>query len=302
MVSFKLPALEVVTPVQKDEPALLHRSLLERPHKVLKAAGSYLYLEDGRKILDGCGGAAVINIGHGNAEVMADTLAQMQKVSYVHTGFYTTDSAEDLAACILGNQRGGSFDSKLVRAYFVGSGSEANDAALKCAKQFWSEKGEMQRKYYVSRRQAYHGNTIGAMSVSSNLPRKVPYMDITLSNVSYVSPAYAYQYQTPFETEAEYVARLAKELDDEFQRLGPENVISFMYAKSYSTVSPASLFGLSLKRMSQSRAHRRRNLRLRARAQGLLRRDPRRLRQIQHPLTPRRNHVRHRPHRHLLCL
>lgn len=227
-VSSKFVPSTLLTPAKEAcEPALLHRSLIERPYKVMNAAGSYLFLEDGRKILDGCGGAAVAILGHRNEEVIADTLEQMQKVSYVHTLSYTTDAAEELAHCIL-DQRDNGFDHKLEKAYFVNSGSEANDAAMKCAKQFWYEKGETQRKYYVSRRQAYHGNTIGAMSVSTNVARKIPYADITIPNVAFVSPAYPYHYQLELETDDDFVARLVKELDDEFQRLGPQNVISFM--------------------------------------------------------------------------
>ncbi|KAI9734035.1 MAG: hypothetical protein M1818_006973 [Claussenomyces sp. TS43310] len=229
VVSLKIAASTLITSTAVEEgcePALLHRSLLERPHKVASASGNNLYLEDGRTILDGCGGAAVAAIGHGNQEVIADTLAQMQKVSYVHTISYTTSSAEDLAHCILDPRDG--FDPKLERAYFINSGSEANDAAMKCARQYWYEKGETQRKYFVSRRQAYHGATVGPMSISTNLARKIPYADILLPNVSFVSPAYAYQYQRDSETEEQFVARLLAEIDAEFQRLGPENIISFI--------------------------------------------------------------------------
>lgn len=209
-----------------QESALLHRSLLEQPYKVSRASGSYLYLDDGHKILDACGGAAVAIIGHGNAEVMAATVAQMQKVSYIHTAAYTTDSAEDLAYCLL-DRRNCNYDHGLVKAFFVGSGSEANDSAMKFARQYWFEQGQTQRKFYVTRRQGYHGNTIGAMSLSSNLARKRPYQDILLPYVAFVSPAYAYQYQREDETEEQYSNRLIKELEDEFLRLGPENVISF---------------------------------------------------------------------------
>lgn len=213
-----------------NEPALLHRSLVERPHKVCRAAGSYLFLEDGRKILDACGGAAVAIIGHGNKDVTAATVAQMAQVSYVHTLSYTTASAEELAHCLLDKKKC-SFDHGLVKAFFVGSGSEANDSAMKCARQYWFEQGETQRKIYVSRKQGYHGNTIGAMSISSNISRKRPFEDTMLPHVSFVSPAYAYQYQREDETEEEYSSRLVKELEDHFLSLGPENVISFRYAR-----------------------------------------------------------------------
>jgi adenosylmethionine-8-amino-7-oxononanoate aminotransferase len=210
------------------ESALMHRSLVEQPHEVVSASGSYLCLASGEYILDGCGGAAVAIIGHGNQEVIAATLAQMQKVSYVHTLTYITSSAEELAAHVLSVLWSG-FQHGLTKAFFCGSGSEANDIAMKLARQYHFENKQPERKYYVSRRQAYHGNSIGSMSISSYLARKVPYVDgILLDNVSFVSPAYAYQYQLVNETEQQYVDRLIQELDGEFQRLGPEKIISFI--------------------------------------------------------------------------
>lgn len=226
-----LPITKVTAskPSKNDtNPALLHRSLVERPHKVSHASGSYLTLSDGSKILDACGGAAVTVLGHGNQEVAAATVEQMQSVSYVHTGLYTTDSAEDLAACILA----GSVGHGLEKAYFVGSGSEANDAAMKLARQYFWEQCQTERVHFVSRRKAYHGNSIASMSISTNVARKIPYdKAITLPNVSFVSPAYAYRYQLEDESEESYVVRLAQELDAEFQRIGPHKVIAF-YAET----------------------------------------------------------------------
>ena len=98
-------------------PALLHRSLHDPPHNVVGASGINLHLEDGRTIIDACGGAAVAVLGHGNREVIDASAKQMAKVSYVHTGAYTTKSAEDLAHILLdGNPYG------LEKALFVGSG------------------------------------------------------------------------------------------------------------------------------------------------------------------------------------
>lgn len=209
------------------ESALLHRSLGHQPEIVTRASGITLTLSSGRTIIDGCGGAAVSCLGHGNREVLSAAMEQMQKVSYAHTGAYTTSAAEDLANLILehGMQYG------LEKAFFCCSGSEAMDAALKLARQYYYEmpnNAGRVRRNFVSRKQGYHGVTVGAMSVSSNLPRKIPYEPLLLPNVTHVSPAYAYQYQRKDETEAQYVARLAKELDDEFNRLGPESVIAFI--------------------------------------------------------------------------
>ncbi|KLU86862.1 hypothetical protein MAPG_05870, partial [Magnaporthiopsis poae ATCC 64411] len=206
-------------------PGLLHRSLIEDPLDVSHASGSYLTLSDGRQILDACGGAAVTVLGHGNQEVLAATVAQMQKVSYVHTGMYTTGSAEDLARLILSASQG----HGLEKAFFVGSGSEANDSAMKLARQYFWEQGQTQRTHFVSRRKAYHGNSIASMSLSTNMARRVPYNGaLMLPNVSFVSPAYAYRHQAKNTTEESYVAELVSDLDDEFQRLSPDTVIAFV--------------------------------------------------------------------------
>lgn len=216
---------------QRTEPSLLHRSFIEQPYTVTSASQHHLYLDNGSRILDACGGAAVAIIGHGNGEVLKATAAQMAKVSYVHTGTYTTDSAEDLAKCILrpfDEGQHNQYEHGISKAFFVSSGSEANDAAMKCARQYWFEKGETQRKFYVARKQGYHGNTIGAMSVSSVIGRKLPYDAILLPNVSFVCVADAYHGRKEEETEGQFVARLVAEIEEEFVRLGPENIISFM--------------------------------------------------------------------------
>ncbi|KAI1629846.1 pyridoxal phosphate-dependent transferase [Exophiala viscosa] len=211
-------------------PALLHRSLHQQPYKVTSAKRLYLTLSNGRVIMDACGGAAVASIGHGNKEVLQAIQQQMSTgVSYIHSLTYTSDAAEDLAHHLIdGPQGAGRFG--LERAYFVNSGSEAMDAALKLARQYWFEQGQVDRTQLVARKQSYHGTTIGAMNVSSNLPRKVPYACYQLGNVSWVSPAYAYQYSMwqEGETEERFAERLVEELDRHFQDLGPKNVIAFI--------------------------------------------------------------------------
>ncbi|KAF5866897.1 hypothetical protein ETB97_008702 [Aspergillus alliaceus] len=202
---------------------LLHRSLIEHPAKVESAKGLMLHLSDGRTVLDACAGAAVALIGHGREEVHEAIMKQMQRVSYVHTQSYTTSSAEDLANFVLdGNPHG------LEKAFFVGSGSEAVESALKLARQYYYEKNEPQRLHFVSRQQSYHGNTIAAMSISSNLARKVPFDGFMYPHTSHVSPAYAYRHQRTGETEAEFTARLLQELEEEFLQIGPEKVIAFV--------------------------------------------------------------------------
>ncbi|KAJ5887950.1 Pyridoxal phosphate-dependent transferase major region subdomain 2 [Penicillium taxi] len=208
---------------ENPEPSLLHRSLHQKPLVAVSASGHEITLHNGSRVIDACGGAAVAILGHGNMEVIEATFQQMKQVSYVHTLAYTTTSSEELADLLVGDAPGG-----LIKAFFVGSGSEANDGAMKLARQFFFEKGETQRTHFIARRQGYHGNTFGSMSLSNNVSRLLPYKDVLLPNVSHVSPCYEYQFRKEGESSVEYVARLAAELDAEFQRVGPGNVIAFV--------------------------------------------------------------------------
>ncbi|KIW46434.1 uncharacterized protein PV06_02106 [Exophiala oligosperma] len=213
-------------------PALLHRSLRQAPYLVKSAKGLAITLSDGRTVLDACGGAAVACLGHGNEEVLRAVTAQMSSgVSYLHSLTYTTSAAEELAHALVDGPHGGSRFG-LERAYLVNSGSEAMDAALKLARQYFFELDGpgTTRSHFVARRQAYHGTTVGAMNVSSNLPRKIPYANLQLPNVSWVTPAYQYQYSNwrQGETEGEFAARLVEELDAHFRSLGPDKVVAFI--------------------------------------------------------------------------
>jgi len=215
------------TPVQTGSKPhaehLLHRSLVVHPSMVTSAKGTHLTLSTGQRILDACAGAAVAVIGHGNEEVHDALLAQARKVSYVHTQSYTTPVAEELADIILDGSPHG-----LEKAFFVGSGSEAVESALKLARQYHYERGQPERLHIVSRKQSYHGNTMATMSVSYNVARKVPYQGFAYPHVSYVTPPYAYRYGLPAETEGDFAARLLRELEDEFLRVGPSNVMAFI--------------------------------------------------------------------------
>ncbi|CEJ58546.1 hypothetical protein PMG11_07200 [Penicillium brasilianum] len=206
-----------------DKDHLLHRSFIDTPALVERAEGVNLFLADGRRIIDACAGAAVALIGHGNKEVHQAIVNQLQKVSYVHTQSYTTESAEDLANLILRGSPHG-----LEKAFFVGSGSEAVESALKLARQYYFEMNEPERLHIVSRRQGYHGNTMATMSISGNLARKVPFEGFSYTHTSQVSPAFAYRYMQEGETEVEYTARLLQELEEEFLRVGPHKVMAFI--------------------------------------------------------------------------
>jgi adenosylmethionine-8-amino-7-oxononanoate aminotransferase len=202
---------------------VLHRTVTDVPPLVVAGEGLRLRLADGREILDASGGAAVACLGHGNQRVAAAIATQAARVAYAHTSFFSSEPAEALAELLVGHAPGG-----LSRAFFVSSGSEAMESALKLARQYHLERGDAQRVHYISRRQSYHGNTFGSLSASGNVARRTPYEAVLPPSFSRVSPCFAYHDQGALESDASYVARLAAELDAEFQRAGPGRVIAFL--------------------------------------------------------------------------
>ena len=201
---------------------LLHRSLHHMPPKATGGHGIYLVGEDGRDIIDGSGGAAVACLGHNHPAVNEAIARQLARVAYVHTGLFTNDAAEALADALLEGEPGG-----LTHAYFVSSGSEGMEAALKLARQYFLEIGESRRDRVIARRQSYHGNTLGALAAGGNAMRRAPYQQLLSGAFSHVSPCYAYRDRRDDEDDEAYVARLAEELEAEFQRLGPGRVMAF---------------------------------------------------------------------------
>ena len=182
-----------------------------------------LTLADGRRVIDASGGAAVACLGHGHPRVVAAMAEQGRALDYAHTAFMTSEPAEQLADLLLGDEPGG-----LSHAFFVSSGSEAMESALKMARQYHVERGEAGRVHFISRRQSYHGNTLGTMAASGHVARRAPYEPILPGGFSHVSPCFAYHYQSEAESDAAYVSRLAAELEAEFQRVGPRRVIAFI--------------------------------------------------------------------------
>ena len=202
---------------------LLHRNLAEMPFVAVSASGLVIRSDDGREVIDGSGGAAVACLGHGHPAVTAAIRAQVDTMCYAHTGFYTSRSAKALATLLVGHAPGG-----LTVAYFVSSGSEAVESALKLARQYMVEIGEDQRDKFIGREQSYHGNTLGALAAGGNLWRRAPYAPLLSPNFSHVSPCYAYRHQEVNESDEQYVQRLAEELDGEFQRVSPHRVAAFI--------------------------------------------------------------------------
>ena len=202
---------------------VLHRSLRETPPKAVGGEGMWLIAEDGRRILDASGGAAVSCLGHQHPRVLEAMARQASKLAYAHTGFFSSEPAEALAEHLLGDEPGG-----LAYAYFVSGGSEAIEAGIKLARQYFIERGEPQRRRFIARRQSYHGNTLGALAAGGNAWRREPYAPLLSDAFSHVTPAFAYHEKRDNESEADFVVRLAAEVEAEFQRLGPDTVAAFM--------------------------------------------------------------------------
>lgn len=203
---------------------VFHRSLHRQPPVAVAGSGVYIYDSDGRQYLDASGGAAVSCLGHGHPDVLAAVRAQLDKLAYAHTSFFTTAAAEELADLLI---RTAPPEAQFTKAYFVSSGSEAIEAAMKMARQYFLEIGEPQRTRFIARRQSYHGNTLGALSVSGNLWRRAQFEPL-LIDVTHVSPCYAYRDQLDGEGESQYGARLARELEDAILAAGPKSVIAFL--------------------------------------------------------------------------
>ncbi|KAJ4361275.1 hypothetical protein N0V95_002044 [Ascochyta clinopodiicola] len=211
---------------------VLHRNMTSEPLKVVSGHGIRYELESGKKIIDGSCGPSVSVIGHGHAEVTQAIVRQLETIQYVYSGCsLTSEPAEALASFLLEGRPGG-----LSKAIFVNSGSEATDAMLKLVRQYWHEKGEPQRKVIISRRQSYHGNTIGALCVSGHDARRGLYSEWLSSNVEFVDPCYAFRMKKEGQTDEAYVEGLRQQLEDTFARVGPHNVAGFMAETLSGTV------------------------------------------------------------------
>lgn len=184
--------------------------------------GCYLFHREGRRYLDASGGAAVSCLGHGDAEVIDAIKAQLDRVAFAHTGFFTSEPAEALADLLVAHAPAG-----IERVYLVSGGSEATEAAIKLARQYFVERGEPQRSRLIARRQSYHGNTLGALAAGGNEWRRAQFGPL-LIDVSHIEPCYEYRLRRPDESPEAYGRRAADALEAEILRLGPETVMAFI--------------------------------------------------------------------------
>ncbi|NNH32807.1 aspartate aminotransferase family protein [Rhizobium sp. SEMIA 4085] len=201
---------------------MLHRSTRADLPTAAGGCGIELFDADGKAYIDASGGAAVSCIGHGHPEMLAALHAQLDKLAYAHTGFFTTEVAERLADRLVADSPRG-----IDYVYLVSGGSEAMEAALKMARQYFVEKGENRRKHIIARRQSYHGNTLGALAAGGNEWRRAQFRPL-LIETHHIAPCYAYRDRLPAESQHQYGERVANQLETKILELGPDDVIGFV--------------------------------------------------------------------------
>jgi adenosylmethionine-8-amino-7-oxononanoate aminotransferase len=201
---------------------ILHRSANAEMPVAVGGKGIELFDRNGKSYIDASGGAAVSCLGHGHPDVIAALHKQLDTIAFAHTGFFTTDVAEKLADRLIADA-----PENLDHVYLVSGGSEAIEAALKMARQYFVEKGEGQRRHIIARRQSYHGNTLGALATGGNEWRRSQFRPL-LIETHHIDPCYAYRLQDAGESEAAYAARAAQALEDKILELGPDQVIAFV--------------------------------------------------------------------------
>ena len=219
-LDFRLSLLQVKPMSQSTH--VFHRQLAKRPPVAVSGQGIWLRDAEGRSYIDASGGAAVSCLGHGHPDVIAAMHRQIDQLAYAHTSFFTTEVAEQLADLLVGSAPAG-----MSHVYFVSGGSEAVEAALKMARQYFVEIGQPQRRHFIARRQSYHGNTLGALAVGGNEWRREQFRPL-LIDVTHVSPCYEYRGRLPDETPEAYGQRLVAELARTIEELGPDNVMAFV--------------------------------------------------------------------------
>jgi hypothetical protein len=197
-----------------------------QPHAVLPLAvrgeGNCIFDSGGKRYLDACGGAAVSCLGHSHPKVTAAIKRQLDDIAFAHSSFFTTEAAERLADHLAARTPG-----DLDWVFYVSGGSEAVEAALKLARQYFTEIGQPQRRHLIARRQSYHGNTLGALSAGGNFWRRQQFEPL-LIDARHIAPCYAYRFQEEGESEEEYGRRVADELEAAILELGADTVAAFI--------------------------------------------------------------------------
>ena len=201
---------------------ILHRQTGHSYPVAASAQGVIIRDSAGKEYIDASGGAAVSCLGHGHPDVLAAMHEQLDRLAYAHTSFFTSQVAEALADDLIAHAPRG-----IGRVFYVSGGSEAVEAALKLARQYFVERGELERRYIVARHQSYHGITLGALAVGSREWQRQQFGPL-LIETHHVSPVYEYRGRRADEMPQAYSERLARELEAKIEELGGGNVIAFV--------------------------------------------------------------------------
>ncbi len=202
---------------------VFHRHTKAQLPTVAAGDGPYLIDDSGKRYLDASGGAAVSCLGHSARPVLDAVKAQLDRIAYAHSSFFTSEPAERLADRLIAKAPPG-----IERVYFLSGGSEAIEAAIKLARQYHMEKGEASRRHVIARWQSYHGNTLGALSAGGNRWRRAQFEPLLSPAMSHVDPVHYWRWGEPGESPEEYGQRIAAQLDERIRELGPETVAAFI--------------------------------------------------------------------------
>lgn len=200
---------------------VLHRDLKHALPKAVKGEGAYIFDSTGKKYLDASGGPAVSCLGHSHPKVIEAVRRQVGEIAFAYSAFFTHDAIEQLADKLVSQAPAG-----LTRAFFVSGGSEASEAAMKLARQYFLEIGQPQRRHFIARERSYHGNTLGALSLGHDVARRQTYEPLLLP-VTHIAPCYEYRERRADESVEAYGRRVADELETAILKIGPDQVAAF---------------------------------------------------------------------------
>lgn len=202
--------------------------------RIIRGEGVYLYGENGKRYLDACSGSAVANIGHGNKELAEYTKELMSRIAFTHLSRWTVDTIEDCARKVCEWTPG-----DLNHVYFVSGGSEATEAAIKLARQYFVERdgGKTSKWKVISKWTSFHGNTLGALAITGITGRKKMY-DPMLAQFPKIPQFYHYRNQWGCETLEQTSIRCAQALEEEILKQGPENIMAFISEPVVGSAAP----------------------------------------------------------------
>lgn len=203
--------------------AIFPRDFATHYPTAVHSEGVYLFDEDGKKYLDACGGAAVVNIGHGIREIVDQIAGAAVSLTYVHTTQFHTRSGYELAEFLCGKFPD---RSQRARVHFTLGGSESTETAIKLARQYWLSRGEPRRYKIVSRWHGYHGATMGALALSGHRRRRAPYEPF-LPEMGHISPCFCYHCPLALEYPSCQLA-CARELEEAIAGARGETVAAFI--------------------------------------------------------------------------